>query len=302
MTEWIDLCKKIVNWDELITYTKPKVNATNGAKTIGIMLKEGGKLMISNSTPMMVWSPNIYEPKSTGDTYKLDVNMQFPLEEVATDGTRNMLANLNSFQDKVKRDAVEHSMAWFGKKMSDAQVDVLFTELLRYKRDPATGEADRTQPPTFRIKIPFYEDKFKCELYNMKGKSIMPDSLLPTEFPDLIPGRSNLMVIAVNGGIWFANGKFGTTWRLQQAVVDSKQNLSGRCHLVPTVADSDDEEDTENVLKRSETFVTEVSINPTEHTLDKDEDKDEDKVEDEEEKKKTDVTLPKKKKMTKKGE
>jgi len=37
------------------------------------------------------------------------------------------------------------------------------------------------------------------------------------------------------GGIWFANGKFGITWKLVQAMVQKpRPQLSGRCFLNPS--------------------------------------------------------------------
>ena len=39
------------------------------------------------------------------------------------------------------------------------------------------------------------------------------------------------------GGIWFANGKFGVTWKLVQAVVKPKESLKGKCHIVLSAED-----------------------------------------------------------------
>ena len=33
------------------------------------------------------------------------------------------------------------------------------------------------------------------------------------------------------GGVWVANGKFGVTWKLFQAVVKPRATLSGKCHI-----------------------------------------------------------------------
>jgi hypothetical protein len=33
------------------------------------------------------------------------------------------------------------------------------------------------------------------------------------------------------GGVWFAGGKFGVTWKLFQAVVKPKTTLRGKCHI-----------------------------------------------------------------------
>jgi hypothetical protein len=40
------------------------------------------------------------------------------------------------------------------------------------------------------------------------------------------------------GGLWFANGKFGVTWRLVQGIVQPKLSMRGRCHLSLTPSES----------------------------------------------------------------
>ena len=48
---------------------------------------------------------------------------------------------------------------------------------------------------------------------------------------DLIPKLTNVAMIIQSGGVWFANGKFGTTWKLVQAKVKPRASLKGRCHI-----------------------------------------------------------------------
>ena len=50
--------------------------------------------------------------------------------------------------------------------------------------------------------------------------------MVPSE---LITKGANVAVVLRCGGIWFANGKFGVTWRLVQAVVKPRDNMKGRC-------------------------------------------------------------------------
>jgi hypothetical protein len=48
----------------------------------------------------------------------------------------------------------------------------------------------------------------------------------------LIPKGSEIACIIQCGGIWFANGKFGVTWKLFQGVVKPTQTLAkGQCHI-----------------------------------------------------------------------
>jgi hypothetical protein len=48
---------------------------------------------------------------------------------------------------------------------------------------------------------------------------------------DLIAKGSHIAVSIQCGGIWFANGKFGVTWKLFQAIVKPKMSLRGKCHI-----------------------------------------------------------------------
>ena len=47
----------------------------------------------------------------------------------------------------------------------------------------------------------------------------------------MIPKASNVAIVVQCGGIWFANGKFGVTWRLVQGLVKPRATLKGKCHI-----------------------------------------------------------------------
>ena len=115
-------------------------------------------------------------------------------------------------------------------KMSSEVIDALWNPMVKYPKDPNTGDADRTRPPTLRIKIPVWEGEWKCELYDMEQKTLFPNDLglFP---PDLIAKATNVATVIQCGGLWFANGKFGVTWKLVQAVVKPKQSLRGKCFI-----------------------------------------------------------------------
>ena len=48
---------------------------------------------------------------------------------------------------------------------------------------------------------------------------------------DLIVKGTHVAVVLQCGGLWFANGKFGVTWRLFQGVVKPKATMRGKCHI-----------------------------------------------------------------------
>jgi hypothetical protein len=83
------------------------------------------------------------------------------------------------------------------------------------------------------VKLPFWDGAWKdLELYDTDMRPVFPDPMNPALSPqDLIAKGSHIAVSIQCGGIWFANGKFGVTWKLFQAIVKPKMSLKGKCHI-----------------------------------------------------------------------
>jgi len=66
----------------------------------------------------------------------------------------------------------------------------------------------------------------------MEEKQIWPSNNHAVSTPlELVPKLTRVACVIQCGGIWFANGKFGVTWKLFQAVVKPPQSLKGTCHI-----------------------------------------------------------------------
>ena len=209
------------------SYTKPKVNASGG-KSIGITNKETMKGLYMSTPLMLTWGVNSFTDDKTGNT-TYDMSLQFPKEEYNTPTVQKFLENMRAFEDKLKNDAETNCKEWMNKpKMSKEVIDALWTPMLKYPKDKETGEFDYERPPTLRIKMQLWDGVWKCELYDMEQEMIFPNELglMP---PDLITKATNVATVIQCGGLWFANGKFGVTWRFIQAVVKPRQSLMGKC-------------------------------------------------------------------------
>ena len=241
------------------TYTKPKVNASGG-KSIGIVNKQTMKVLLMNTPLMLTWGVNEFvDEKSSKKSY--DMSLQFPKEEYNSEAVQKFLENMIAFENKLKKDAITNSKDWMNKaKMSTEVIDALWTPMVKYPKDQTSGEPDLTRPPTLRVKFPVWDGEWKCELYDMEQKKIFPNEngLFPQ---DLIAKATNVATMIQCGGIWFANGKFGVTWRLVQALVKPKQSLQGKCFIQltsdekATMSKTDEEDD---VVEHDECNVTQV--------------------------------------------
>ena len=132
---------------------------------------------------------------------------------------------------RLKADALKNSKEWMNKtKTSPEVIDALWTPMLRYPKDQESGEPDKTRAPTLKVKLPVWDGQWSCELYDMDQKCIFPNDsgVLPTS---LIGKGTYVAAVIQCGGLWFANGKFGVTWKLVQAVVKPKESLRGKCFI-----------------------------------------------------------------------
>jgi hypothetical protein len=213
-------------------YTKPKVNSVGG-RSVGIVNSKTSTVLNLSSPLMLTWGVNDFTDEKSGKV-SYDLALQFPNDGFETPATKKFIANMAAFEKRIKEDAITNSKEWFSKpKMTADAVDALWTPVLKYPKNKDTLEADMSRAPTLKVKLPFWDGQWKeLELYDVDMQPIFPDASNPALSPkDLIAKGSHIAVSIQCGGIWFANGKFGVTWKLFQAIVKPKMSLKGKCHI-----------------------------------------------------------------------
>jgi len=212
-------------------YVKPKTNKSGG-KMVGILNSHTNKPLYISTPLMLTWGVNEFTDEVSGRK-SYDLALQFPKEEYGTDATKAFLDSMVAFQEKLKEDCVSNSKEWMNKtKMSPEVVDALFHPMLKYPKDQETGEPDMTRSPTLKIKLDYWDDAFNCEIYDLAQKPLFQPGVVTDYSPmELITKGSNVAVVIRCGGLWFANGKFGCTWKLVQAVVKPKESMTGKCFI-----------------------------------------------------------------------
>ena len=220
------------NPDKDMKYTKPKVNSVGG-RSVGIVNSKTSTVLNLSSPLMLTWGVQSFTDDKSGKV-SYDLALQFPNEGFETPATKKFLENMSAFEKKIKDDAIVNSKEWFSKpKMTADAVDALWTPVLKYPKNKDTLEVDMTRAPTIKVKLPFWDGAWKeLELYDTDSRPVFPDPMNPALSPqDLIAKGSHIAVSIQCGGIWFANGKFGVTWKLFQAIVKPKMSLKGKCHI-----------------------------------------------------------------------
>lgn len=228
---------------EQVKYKPPTTN-TRGGKDVKVQLN--GSNVVLQVPLMLTWGLN---ERDNDGRMSYDVSLQF--EPNKYPAQQKALDNMKSFENKLLNDGVVNSKAWFGKnKMSREVVEAMMWPILKYpKMKDGSGEPDYSRNPTMKLKVPFWEEKFNVELYNMDGqaqyrqpKDGQWEAHQNKGTPmSLMPKATHLTGLIQCTGLWFAGGKFGCTWKLLQAKLQQPVRLvgSGVCHIVE---DSDDED------------------------------------------------------------
>ena len=123
--------------------------------------------------------------------------------------------------------------------------------MLKYPYIKGTKDPDYSRSPTTNIKIPYYDQKFNVELYDMNGELLFgPKSEIgDRSFEDFIPKSSYIAPIIQCKGIWFVGGKFGVSFQLLQTVVRQPISIQGSCFVSLT---NDDKRTLESINKKDE--------------------------------------------------
>lgn len=248
-----------------IKYSKPKVDA-RGGKSVGVLNASANSATYISTPLMLTWGVSDYEGNE-----RYEMSLQFPNTEYATQDTTDFMNNMIDFETKIKTDAIANAKEWFGKaKMSEDAIDALWTPMLKYPKDKNTLEPDLTRAPILKVKIPFWEGEWKTELYDVDQRAIFPDPEGGTVTPkELIAKGSHVALVIQCGGLWFANGKFGITWRLFQGVVKPKATMRGVCQIQLST------DDKERMIKQSAALDDDIEEEDDEPTSTEVEDSDE---------------------------
>jgi hypothetical protein len=231
-------------------YGKPSVNK-KGGKSINI-LNSTTKKWLTLHAPMML-TYGVMQRVNDDGTTTYDMSLQFPRDEFANKDTQDLKEVMAEMEEKIIQDAFTNSRDWFGKKYNSIDVlRELWTPMLKYPKNKEDGSLDTTRAPTIKVKLPIYKNKDgsddpKFDLFDLNSRCIYPNE--SGETPDLLVQKgSNVCCVITCGGIWFASGKFGVTWKLNQAMVKPPDTFEkGKCYVSlgaeskPDAYDSDGE-------------------------------------------------------------
>jgi hypothetical protein len=223
----------VADWNpSSIKLLAPKSGKT-GAKSVSI-ISEQTKRGIAISTPLMTtWGVGEALTADTKEgTGKYSLTLSFPGKDYESPATTEFLNKMKEFESHILSEAVKHSESWFGDHKSlEICKDKMFP-IIKYPTLPNSKKIDTSKPPSLKIKVPFYDDKWGIEIYDTKQKLIFPSENKELSPIDFIPKLSNIACV-LSASLWITEKAFGVTWKCYQCVVKPKvtYSIAGKCQI-----------------------------------------------------------------------
>jgi len=148
--------------------------------------------------------------------------------------------DMQSLDKLLVKSALDNCQSWFKKKYpSEDVVEALYTPIVKFAKDKATGEVTDKYPPTIKINLPYRDGRFDCEVYD-KNEQLIDLKNVENE----LKGAKVSAIIRLLS-VWFAGGKFGVSWKVVQMQVTPQTSIKGFAmrKLEETTADDIDDDD-----------------------------------------------------------
>lgn len=191
-----------------LEFSEPKKMGESGAKMVYVNVNRN-KILLHTPKMRMPYGLNKYE--EAGKPTKYSVDMSFSDVENNKD-IKALYDKILEFDKRIIEEASKSSLAWFKKKSFPNEIATeLYSSAVKYSKDKETGERNDKYPPTLNVKLPYYDGGFKCNVYNSKKEEI--DA---TEVEGSFHKGQDVTAIIECNGLWFAGGKYGTSWKVKQ--------------------------------------------------------------------------------------
>ena len=189
----------------------------SGGKSVPIRY-QGRNIMLELPSMNLPYGLNVFD-KNGPPKYSVDLSFRGAEDN---DAIRAAQEFLESF-DEALVDAAVANPKWL--KMTNPNRDVIkafYTPTVKVSKD-AQGNP-KPYPPTFKVALRKKKDgvAFETDFYNGTTQPLTQYNLADTPLEQILVKRAQATTIVQCTGIWFAGGKFGTTWKAVQMRIDNQ--------------------------------------------------------------------------------
>lgn len=199
-----------------------------GGKTVPIKYN-GQNLQIRLPKSMYPMGINIRDTEN-GASYQLALTLKgcdpfvkerAPAESAELGSLYNFLLDM---QEKLLQTSFTNSVKWFSKSRTKEVLADSMKQFVSPSVEKINGEWVPTgkYPPSFRMKVPVYDNRVTMDVSDQSGKPIEVDT---ENIGQVFPKRVEASVV-VAPSVYISNQTFGVTWRVTYARVSPPQRLT----------------------------------------------------------------------------
>jgi hypothetical protein len=213
------------------------------------VFKNGGKVVylsasIDNSalmlqTPVKMAVPFGVSMDESGGTTRYSLDLSFRGAKTRADlaAFKEVLEQIDSL---VIERAIANSTSWFGRKRSDEDIRASYRPSVKYRRDEQGSVLN--YPPTVEVKLVGGEQQAQRPTVFFDANNRQCECTPPY---DMIQKGDNVSAIIECAGVWFVEGKFGITWRVDQIKIHKKPSADvgprSKATIVPGSSEFDED-------------------------------------------------------------
>lgn len=228
-----------------LSVSAPRPVGTSGAKQAYVNY-EGNKLIIQTPTHMSLpYGLGVLDKAKMGGVgvdYSLDMSLKGYNQEGSP--VKAYYDAIKAFDEVIITEAHKNRMSWFKADHPKEVIRAFYTSSLKFSKDEHGNVKD--YPPTQKVKLRQYEGRFETEFYNTKRQQYKDEPL-----NEIIVKGSQITALIECGGVWFAGGKFGCTWRAKQVMIQKSPEALKGFSFVGVAAEEADEEEHDNTISDS---------------------------------------------------
>lgn len=202
---------KYLNIDN-IKFSKPNYYSKGGGSIA--LFQDNSLLEIQTPKLASIFGLSCYKDDEKDDKIKsITITLQFNSKADDTNRVDNFLKKIKKLDNKIKSEASKQHKSWLkcSKPVPNEAINALFKKSLYYKTLPTT-EIDYSVPPTFKVKIPYYNDKIgDLNVFNQNNESV--DFDLEYLQDKIVDGC--VVKAIIQPKIWIIDKKFGITYNLK---------------------------------------------------------------------------------------
>ena len=194
---------------ENIEFTNPK-QYSNG-KGCAVNFKLNNKVLnVQTPRLLSLFGLNTYKDQNDKIT-SINITLQFNSISDKTNRVDNFLKKIKRLDNLVKYTANQNHKTWlnYHRKIPTEALDALFKQSLYYRKLP-DGNIDYSVPPTFKIKIPYYNNKLDFTLLDKNNKPIEYD----LEYLEKLVVDRCIIKCIFNPSIYVVDKNFGITYKV----------------------------------------------------------------------------------------